>query len=205
MSGPVYDFKECLERSHAYSEQPWWESVYRQAFPSFQSMQCVIKDGWAQRGGIDRVVFLNSGKTILVDEKVLEKQWPHIALERWSDQRRKRPGWVQKDLACDFIAYAFAPTQRCYMLPFQTLRRTWVRNGKQWIAKAWKREDGFREILADNSTYTTECIGVPIQTLLDAVRDSMIADWCCQAMPIIDAQDGPLFAAHEPGQTEMDT
>jgi hypothetical protein len=34
--------------------------------------------------------------------------WPDILLEQWSDEERRKPGWVQKPLACDFVAYAFA-------------------------------------------------------------------------------------------------
>ena len=62
----------------------WWTDVYRGAFPDLLSMTNVRKDGWAQRGGIDRVLTLSSGKTITVDEKVREKVWPDILLERWS-------------------------------------------------------------------------------------------------------------------------
>lgn len=48
-----HDFQESLDWSKSQSEAPWWEKIYRQAFPNFQSMTCVNQDGWAQRGGID--------------------------------------------------------------------------------------------------------------------------------------------------------
>jgi hypothetical protein len=34
-----------------------------------------------------------------------------------ADEGRRSAGRVQKPLACDFIAYAFAPSRRCYLLP----------------------------------------------------------------------------------------
>src|SRR5690606_6534418 len=119
----VHSFRESLERSNGYVDAPWWGEVYARAFPGFTSMMSVREDGWAQRGGIDRVITLKSGKTLTVDEKVREKSWGDILLERWSDERRGTPGWIQKDLACDYIAYAFAPDRRCYLLPFMQLRR----------------------------------------------------------------------------------
>jgi hypothetical protein len=37
---------------------------------------------------------------------------PDFLLEYWSDYERRSPGWIEKDLACDFIAYAFVPSRR---------------------------------------------------------------------------------------------
>ena len=51
------------------------------------------------------------------DEKVRAEDWPDILLEQWSDEDRRAPGWVQKPLACDYIAYSFAPSGVCYLLP----------------------------------------------------------------------------------------
>ena len=120
--GATHDFKQSLELSQATADEPFWEDIYRRAFHGFASMVSVRDDGWAQRGGIDRVITLNSGKTITVDEKLRETDWPDILLERWSNEARRIPGWVQKDLACDFIAYAFRPSRTCYLLPTLSVR-----------------------------------------------------------------------------------
>jgi hypothetical protein len=166
----VHDFAASLARSHSYADAPWWLDVYRLAFPNLESMACVRADGWAQRGGIDRVLTLKSGKTIAIDEKVREEDWPDILLERWSDRDRRVPGWVQKDLACDFIAYAFAPSRVCYLLPFLTLRSAWRINGARWIAD-------YREVLAKNPNYTTASVAVPIEVLIRALGDAMRIEW----------------------------
>jgi hypothetical protein len=170
----VHDFTRSLAASHAQADAPWWETVYRQAFPAFETMVNLRADGWAQRGGIDREIVLSDGTVLKVDEKVRSRDWADIALERWSDRDRRTPGWVQKGLTCDFIAYAFVPSGTCYLLPFQTLRRAWQTEGRAWIDKAEQGRDGFRVVLAQNNGYTTESVAVPIPVLLDAIRDSMV-------------------------------
>lgn len=134
---------------------------------------CVRADGWAQRGGIDRVLTLSSGKTLTVDEKVRYEDYDDILLEAWSSIEHKRPGWIAKDLACDYIAYAFVPSRRCYLLPFQTLRAAWRANKGEWYAS-------LRKIRADNGSYTTESVAVPIDLLMGAMNDAMRVDWPAQ-------------------------
>ncbi len=173
----LHDFKQSLELSQGQADAPWWREVYARAFPGFHSMMSVRDDGWAQRGGIDRVVQLKSGKTITVDEKVRSKDWGDIALERWSDRAKKVPGWVQKDLACDFIAYAFIPSQRCYLLPFLTLRKAWLLEGKRWCELAEGNLGGFSVVSAENKGYTTESIAVPVDVLMASIRQAMVVSW----------------------------
>lgn len=172
-----HNFAKSLARSHEYEDATWWGEVYAEAFPGFHSMMSVRQDGWAQRGGIDRVVQLKSGKTILVDEKVREEEWPDILVERWSNKERRVPGWVQKDLACDFIAYAFVPSKRCYLLPFQSLRRAWRLEGRNWCDLAQNSMGGFKIVLAKNDSYTTESIAVPTDILMASLRQAMIVNW----------------------------
>lgn len=169
-----HNFNESLAKSQAMEDAPWWPKVYAQAFPSLLSFHSVRNDGWAQRGGIDRVIVLKSGKTLTVDEKVRYKEYDDILLERWSDERKEIPGWIQKDLACDYIAYAFVQSQRCYLLPFQQLRRAWLRYGRGWIER-------YPRIPADNGTYTTVSVAVPTAVVMDAIADAMKVVWVSAA------------------------
>ncbi len=173
----IHSFAESLALSHAQEDAPWWAEVYSRAFPGFHSMMSVRDDGWAQRGGVDRVITLKSGKTVTVDEKVRSQSFPDILLERWSNRERQAPGWIQKDLACDFIAYAFVLDARCYLFPFLPLRAAWLANGRDWIARGAAGEDGFRTVLAQNGGYTTESVAVPIPELLAAVHRAQVVDW----------------------------
>ena len=113
---------------------------------------------------------LKSGRTITVDEKVREKDWSDILLERWSDVDRKTPGWVQKQLACDYIAYAFIPSRTCYLFDTLTLQRAWRINGLDWISR-------YREVRAQNHGYTTVCVPVPRDVLFEAMAGAMKIQW----------------------------
>lgn len=172
-----HDFQASLAKSQAQADAPWWEAVYRNAFHNFAGMVNVREDGWAQRGGIDRIVTLASGKTIAVDEKVRDENWPDILWEFWSNAERRVPGWCNKDLACDFIAYAFIPSQTVYLLPALQLRRAWAKHGRTWIDLGRRRENGYRIVQAKNIGYTTESVAVPIRETLDALRDAMVVGW----------------------------
>lgn len=166
----AHNFADSLAESQRHSDAPFWQEVYREAFPDLESMVCVRADGWAQRGGIDRVLTLASGKTLTVDEKVRTKDYDDILLEYWSDRDRKVPGWVAKPLACDFIAYAFVPSQRCLLLPYQSLRRAWRKNRVAWVKK-------YKRVEADNSNYVTVSVAVPIGVLLASLSDAMQITW----------------------------
>jgi hypothetical protein len=92
----LHDFQTSRRISERYADSPFWLDVYRAAFPSLQSAVSVRDDGWAQRGGIDRVLTLACGRTVTVDEKVRDSDYGDILLEFWSNKERKIPGWVAK-------------------------------------------------------------------------------------------------------------
>jgi hypothetical protein len=164
-----HNFATSLAISESYSDAPWWMDIYRRAFPGLVSAVLVRNDGWAQRGGIDRLLILSCGRTYSVDEKVRAADWPDILLEQWSDEARRVPGWVQKPLACDFIAYAFAPSRRCYLLPVAPLQRAWRQRGRQWI-----NQYGIRR--AFNHGYVSANVPVPCNVLLNAIGAAMIVE-----------------------------
>ena len=158
-----------FEDSHALSAQygaDWWIPIYRQLFPTLMSAVAIEQDGWAQRAGIDRLLTLACGRTFTVDEKIRSEDWPDVLLERWSDERRKSPGWVQKPLACDFIAYAHAPAATCVLLPVPALQRAWRQHGRQWIGLYGQRR-------AQNAGYTSVSVPVPRGVLMQAIVEAM--------------------------------
>lgn len=171
----LHDMGQSLAMSRSYESARWWPEVYRKAFPSMKAYISVRDDGWAQRAGIDRYVVLESGRIIPIDEKVREKDYGDILLERWSNEERKIPGWVQKALACEFIAYAVIPTAKCWLLPTLSLQRAWRLYGRYWI-------DNYPEIRAQNSNgnggaWTTISVGVPPDVLFHAITDAMLVEW----------------------------
>ena len=167
-----HDFQTCLSKSHAAEDWPVWETIYRRAFPDFAAMINHRQDGWHQRQGIDRSVVLTNSKQILIDEKArgrnakTGKVYDDIALEYWSDEQRRIPGWVCKPLMADYIAYAILPLGRCYILPVLQLQEAWRRNGDSWVRS-------YPPIIAENATWTTVSVGVPPAVLFPAIGDCL--------------------------------
>lgn len=197
---PPHDFQESLELSHAYADAGWWEDVYRQAFGNeYVGMLDMRDDGVMQRMGVDRWIALRSREPLAVDEKVRTIDREDIVLELWSNWQRctaspplKFDGWAVKPQRCDFIAYAFAPSSRCYLLPQETLRKAVSENWRAWRTKSgWgpdvrQRFDrggfvrgtgGFGWVVAQNRGYTTVSMVVPIPTLMRAVTNAMLVRW----------------------------
>jgi hypothetical protein len=168
-----HDFEQSLEFSHKSSDLPFWGECYKAAFPNMVGMHDHRQDGAHQRQGIDRSVILDTGKPIWIDEKVrgrnklTGKCYEDIALEEWSNFERQVPGWVQKSLFADYIAYAIAPLGRCYLLPVLQLQRAWSVNSDKW------KQDFPFKIKARNPGYTTVSYGIPVSVLFPAIGDCL--------------------------------
>lgn len=152
------DFHNDLKFSHSCSDSPLWLRAYSEAFPSIASITDLREDGEHQRKGIDRVIVLNNGKVLYIDEKVRRGKWKDIALEYVSNDVKQSPGWVCKDLFCDYIAYALPQQFVCYMLPTIQLQLAWKKNSKNWINLYGKK-------VAKNNRYNTLFCPVPVADL----------------------------------------
>ena len=164
------NFKQDLEYSHSQSDAPYWKQVYKKAFPDMACMADVRKDGWAQRGGIDRIIITTSGQTWWIDEKVRRQAYKDILLEFISNDTTGSPGWIEKDLACHFIAYAFEPLRHCYLFPIQPLQRAWKMHGASW-------KTTYDVKIAKNHGYSTHSCPVPIGILMQAITKAMFITW----------------------------
>ena len=119
-----HDVARDLARSRGLADAPRWRELYRQAFgPPVAGRQYVRQDGWAHRGGIDRQVFLTDGTVLTIHAKVRDEVRDDSLLEYWSDEARQKPGWISNDLTCDYIAYVFRPSRRCFLRPVPLLQR----------------------------------------------------------------------------------
>lgn len=181
-------FGDDLKFSHDQANAPFWEEVYRRAWPDFASMVSVRKDGWAQRGGIDRSVTTFSGVTYWIDEKVRRKLYevddrfrtkyfpsgatvfPDILLEIFSDQEKRTPGWVVKDLACHYIAYAILPIKQVYLLPVSPLQKAWRDNEQKWLQEFGKRPSKNEY---NGRRWTTLNCPVPVPVLMYSIARAM--------------------------------
>jgi hypothetical protein len=153
------DFKKDLEYSHKCEVMELWEKAYRHFFPTMASTIVHGQDGEHQRAGVDRSVILKNSKQVLVDEKARRiKDTGDIMVEYMSNDRMETPGWVEKPLRCDYVAYAFIPSRKVYLLPFVQLQNAWMRHKEVWLKKYGTKG-------AQNKGYKTLNCPVPTDVL----------------------------------------
>lgn len=164
----IHDFDERLAWSLRSGDEPFWEAVYFKAFPNMVSWN-LCNDIRHQRMGIDRVLSLSNGRKLYIDEKKRSRVYNDILLEYISVDTTGAPGWMEKDLAIDYLAYAFMPIRRCYLFPWEMLRRAWLH-----FRDTWKAE--YKSVPGYNEGYTTWSVAVPIGVLTKAVSVAAIID-----------------------------
>lgn len=72
-------FADDLAYSLKFSEEVFWQAVYRRAFPNLIHTElCGELD--KQKQGVDRVLYLSNGNVLYVDEKKREKDYGDILL-----------------------------------------------------------------------------------------------------------------------------
>ena len=166
------DFHADMQWSLAGSDEPFWHAVYWKAFPNLKTIE-VCADLPRQKQGIDRLLHLTNGKTLAVDEKKRGREYADILLEYTSCEERNTPGWIERDLAIDYLAYGFMQSQRCYLFPWAMLRRAWAQFGQDWKAK-------YRPVRAattvGSTQYHTLSVAVPIDVLRRAVSTAAVID-----------------------------
>lgn len=186
-------FQDDLDYSHEGDAEPFFEQFYRQQFPNFHGMHAVKKDGRGQRNGIDRIIILDNGQQLTVDEKKRRRIYSDIALEvehRYPNGRVK-PGWIVDDLQINYLVYAMFPLggpNRAYLFDFLGLRKAWQEHGSYWMQRysfkgtAPEKNDGL---------YRTWNCFVPIGVVQAAVNDrsSKISIPC----PVVNSQQRMLF------------
>lgn len=170
----IHNFKERLEFSEKKGHEDFWQAIYKKGFPDLIFAELVTGKCQGQYLGIDRVIYLKSGKTLYIDEKKREKDWEDILLEYISVDKLQTPGWMECDLLIDFLAYAFIPSKRCYLFPWQLLKRTWLNFKNEWIEKGEKKIDGFRKVEAENEGYKTISVVIPTPIILKEIKNSLI-------------------------------
>jgi hypothetical protein len=129
------NYKDDLVYSNTKEHEPFWRYVYKQAFPTAINWMRCPADTQAQVNGIDRVLLLNCGSVVKIEEKTRDRDYRDIHLEFISNDVRKTIGWIEKDLICDYIAYAVMPKNKCYIIHWTTLKTLWEHNKEEWKKK----------------------------------------------------------------------
>lgn len=112
----------------------------------------------SQYNGVDRIIYLENGKTLTIDEKIRSKDYDDILLEFISNDKKNTPGWMEKDLSIDYLAYAFLPSKTAYLFDWRMLKLAW-----SLYNQAWK--DNYKIAKAENQHYVTHSVCVPIREL----------------------------------------
>ena len=163
----IHDFQEQLAFSETASDEPFWDAVYKKAFPNMVSHMLGCGDVESQRQGIDRIILLASGRVLKIDEKKRKKEYDDILLEYVSVDTTGAPGWIEKDLAIDYLAYAFMQSERVYLFDWCMLRRAWLYHKNAWLVH-------YKIPPARNDQYNTLSVAVPITELLRVVKNASI-------------------------------
>lgn len=166
------DFQADMQWSLAGSDEPFWHAVYWKAFANLVTID-LCTDLPQQKQGIDRLLYLSNRKVLTVDEKKRDRVYPDILLEYTSCEERNTPGWIEKDLAIDYLAYAFMPISRCYLFSWPLLRRAWRQFGEQWKAEYGPKRAA---TTVGNAKYHTVSVAVPIDVLRRSVSRAAIID-----------------------------
>lgn len=183
-----HDFHECLKRSAIQSDEPFWAQVYRKAFPDMVGWINTASAGKSpiQEHGIDRIIVLKSDRHLYIDEKKSSRSYNSFFLEYISNDRIQSPGWMEKPLRIDFLAYAFMPDQRVYLMQWDMLQIAWRRMRRKWLEIYPRRK-------ARNKTYNTLGVCVPISDVIDAMARAGIIDVQLDALAVADEPPQPTI------------
>ena len=163
----THSFTRSLERSQRPEVELFWQKFYRQVFgEALLFAKQVANHTPAQLLGQDRVVQLASGQTLYVDEKLREKAYDDFLFEYVSDDRTQSPGWIEKALPIDFVAYAFFASRTAYLFPWPLLQQVWRVNKIEWLARYPQRS-------AKNTHYNSLFVAVPLVEVRQALSEGM--------------------------------
>ncbi len=159
----IHDFHDDLDYSEDERHEPFWRAIYKKAYPTLVNSMTAWGDHECQRKGIDRIIILASGEIIRLDQKQRREVYPDFALEYVSNNRTGTPGWMEKDLHIDELAYAFMPITTVYLLPWKPLKAVWEKHKEKW-------KKIYFHIPGKNYGYTTYSLAVPISVICNLIK-----------------------------------
>lgn len=156
----IHDFSSDLQ--YSTEDRTFWQSAYEAAFPVMLGTTDCSADIGMQRIGVDTIVNLPFGGKLFIDEKKRKKNYGDILLEYISNDTTNSPGWIEKSLRIDFIAYAIMDIQIVWFIPFLELQSLWFENKTEWL-KTYPLKT------AKNKYYNTLNVAIPLKEL-SAIR-----------------------------------
>jgi hypothetical protein len=167
------EFHVDLKYSQDKTEDQIINDFYRKFFPNMKEVKATSNFNLtAQKSGIDKIITLNNGKEIKIEEKKRRTDYGDILLEEWSNFEKKKKGWTgDPGKTSDYIIYVILP--KIYIFPYDILQLAWRENYFTWLNKAKDNKDGFKYVEAPNPGYTTTNVAVPINILFEAIQNIM--------------------------------
>lgn len=167
------DFYMDLEKSRTHEEM--WKEFYQKRFPGYrelintQDTKCQL-----QQDGVDRIVIDSDGTRISIEEKVLNDVHNEICFEWLSNSLTRKPGWIEQNLLCDYLAYAFAPTKEIYFYEWRALRKVWIEYGEYWKKSLGCKQIESKTMSRNGYSYLTYSCAVPIYIVDQCYREALI-------------------------------
>lgn len=141
------------------SNLPLYNEVYKGYFSDFSCSINLNNNIEYQTKSVDRIIQLNSGKEIFIEEKLRWKKFDDFLIEEFSSFESATPGWINKDIHADYILYVIKPLKKSYLIPTQLLKKAWEVNKDKWKSQ-------YHRIEAKNKTYTSINWAIPINVLM---------------------------------------
>lgn len=162
----INDFKIDLEYSLQARDLEMFDNFYKRIFGNQLIKIENVSDLDLQKKGVDKILYFNSGRKLLIDEKKRRVDFGDIAIELWHESpTMKKPGWVF-NTHTDYFVYAIIPSKKCYLLPAIILK-LFVKNKFDYIQKTYQK------VVAQNKGYQTISYAIPPKMLLLHLREFM--------------------------------
>jgi hypothetical protein len=157
------DFAEDLAKAAAFDDiyfRIWGKQIAEIKTVSYE------EDPELQLKGVDKIVRLESGKEIYIDEKLRHKWYKDICIEEYSDYDAKKGGWLADGKLTDWVAYGVVEAGVVFFMPYPILKATVRTHYRKYL-------DTYGRKFAENKTYRTSFIPVPVKVLGEDMRRQM--------------------------------
>lgn len=161
-------FERSLELSLEVRRNEAFDQLYYRKFPTLKKVESIDyeTDREAQLKGMDKKLYFGDGSVKTVEEKVRLTAYNDIFLEVMSNDKKKKLGWLYTSQA-DYLTYFIEPTGMAYVLPLLLVRMAWVTNKDLWQLK-------YKKVVARNPNYNTIGYPIPVDVLIEAIKNEMV-------------------------------
>jgi hypothetical protein len=145
-----------------------FDHIYHTYFKNVKAIRRISRMD-RQRSGVDTEVTLDSGETIVIQEKWARKRFlGKFLIEQTSVERNgihEKPGWIYT-IDADYIFMAYQESELVKIYPVSQLKLAWSKYKNAWC-------NLYRPIPIKNQTYNTWIVLIPCDVLERAINEMM--------------------------------